>query len=200
MWGADFDRAKEASGRILAVLKSPALKGYRAWWNYCTASVHWMIAQRKSGEQRTQQQTLARRYFTNALLDAKFVSWLADLARSYGESAPSAESIAPDFARMLDGIGTRFAELGIANTFKYSAEEKAILDGIQANDADRFEDAQRRLGLFLGFRAANSDENGDPDPWWILGDDKCIVFEDHSGAKGEEHQELDAKKARQVAM
>lgn len=200
MWAGDLDRAKEACGRILGILKSPALKGYRAWWNYCTASVHWMAAERKSGEQRTQQQTLARRYFTNALFDAKFVSWLADLARSYGEPEPGAETIAPDFAHMLDGIEARFTELGTSNTFKYSIEEKQILDGIQASDADRFEEAQRRLGLLLGFEAGNSDENGAPDPWWILGEEKCMVFEDHSGAKGEEHQELDAKKARQVAM
>jgi hypothetical protein len=200
MWAGDLEGAKEACGRILGILKSPALKGYRAWWNYCTGSVHWMVAERMSGDKRTQQQTLARRYFTNALLDAKFVSWLADLAKTYGEPASRADVIQPEFAHMLDGIEARFVELGTSNTFKYSVEEKLILDGIQASDADRFEDAQRRLGLFLGFNAGNSDENGAPDPWWLLGDGKCVVFEDHSGAKGEEHQALDAKKARQVAM
>jgi hypothetical protein len=200
MWTGDLERAKAACGRILEILKSPALKGYRAWWNYCTASVHWMVADRLSGEQRTQQQTLARRYFSNALFDAKFVSWLADLASAYGEPESIVESVAPDFVHMLDGIGARFVELGTSNTFKYSVEEKVILDGIQASDADQFEEAQRRLGRFLGFKAGNSNENGAPDPWWILGEGKCIVFEDHSGAKGEEHQELNAKKARQVAM
>jgi RAD3-like DEAD/DEAH box helicase len=200
MWAADFDRAKEACGRILGILKSPALKGYRAWWNYCTASVHWMIADRNLGEQRAQHQILARRYFTNALLDAKFVSWLADLASSYCEPESRTEAIAPDFAHMLDGIEARFVELGTSNTFKYSTEEKLILDGIQVSDPARFEEAQLRLGLLLGFNAGNSDENGAPDPWWILGQETCIVFEDHSGAKGDQRQQLDAKKARQVAM
>jgi len=200
MWAGDFERAKAACGRILSILKTPALKGYRAWWNYCAGSAHWLAGERLAGEVKAKQQTLARRYFSNALLDAKFVSWLAELASTYGESDEPTGTIAPEFAHMIDRIAERFIELGTSNTFKYSAEEKSILDGIQATDADQFEEAQRRLGLLLGFESGNSNENGAPDPWWVLGGGKCIVFEDHSGAKGESHQELDAKKARQVAM
>jgi Helicase C-terminal domain/Type III restriction enzyme, res subunit len=200
MWAGNFDKAKEACATILGILKAPALKGYRAWWNYCMGSVNWMAAERMSGEQRTRQQTVARRYFSAALYDAKYVSWLADLAANYGEPESNAEAIAPEFIQMLDGIEARFVELGTSNTYKYSVEEKAILDGIQASNAGRFEDAQCRLGQLLGLKVGNSDENGAPDPWWILGHGKCVVFEDHSGARGEEHQELGAKKARQVAM
>lgn len=42
----------------------------------------------------------------------------------------------------------RFIELGTSSPRKYNAEEKAILEGLSDGDADRFEDAQRRLGSY----------------------------------------------------
>ena len=53
-----------------------------------------------------------------------------------------------------------------------------------------------RLGEMLGFEVGNVEKDASPDPWWISGQ-RCLVFEDHSGAR--ETSVLDATKARQVA-
>ena len=43
-----------------------------------------------------------------------------------------------------------------------------------------FEDGHKRLGSLLGYESDNVETTAAPDPFWILNDDFCIVFEDHS--------------------
>jgi hypothetical protein len=193
MWSGNLDAARAACDDVLAVLKDPAMKGFRAWWNYCAGSTCWAISEKG----RPAFEKFARRYFTQAVFDARFVSWLSDLTVVYGNEE-SAQANSPELTRMLERMEDRFIEIGTANLSKFTAEETAILKGLATGDAAAFEDAQRRLGLLLGFDAGNSDEQGAPDPWWCLAPDKCIVFEDHSDAKTT--SSLDAKKARQVAL
>ncbi len=42
----------------------------------------------------------------------------------------------------------------------------------------------------------NTDENAGPDPWWVLGEDKRIVFEDYTDCK--EDADISARKVRQA--
>jgi len=53
------------------------------------------------------------------------------------------------------------------------------------------------LGNFLGFKAGKKESTDSPDPWWILHDDMCLVFEDHSN--GTPTNSLDVTKACQAA-
>lgn len=194
LWSGDLEGARDACERVLESLKSPAIGGYRAWWNYCAGSVCW-AAVKKGG---VKYEAPARRYFREAVYDARFISWLSDLAIAYGEPDSSGKPTSPDVNKMLERMEDRFLEIGTASMRKYTAEEKLILEGLSAGDAPRFEEAQRRLGLLLGFVAGNSDEQGAPDPWWQIDGARCLVFEDHSDAKPESC--LDAKKARQAAL
>ena len=194
LWSGDMDGAHTACERILDQLRNPALTGYRAWWNYCAGSACWASVKKGAGILEPQ----ARRYFRQAVNDARFVSWLSDLAVVYGEPDNKTKQTPPEVTQMLERIEERFIELGTSSPRKYNAEEKAILEGLSDGDADRFEDAQRRLGLLLGFIAGNSNDQGAPDPWWQLDSKHCVVFEDHSDAKPGSC--LDAKKARQVAL
>jgi hypothetical protein len=72
--------------------------------------------------------------------------------------------------------------------------EKEILDGLESEG--KFEQAHKLLGDMLGFDAGKIEEEGSPDPWWIVGD-VCLVFEDHAGAKSS--SSIDVKKARQAS-
>lgn len=194
LWSGDLEGAHDACVRVLEQLKSPAVGGYRAWWNYSAGAACWagVLKGRKKLE------AAARKYFREAVYDAKFVSWLSDLAVTYGEADAANQPTPPEVTRMLERIEDRFIELGTASWRKFTAEEKTILEGLSAGNAKNFEEAQRRLGLLLGFEAGNSDDSGAPDPWWVLDSHHCIVFEDHSDAKPD--SVLDAKKARQVAL
>lgn len=194
LWSGDLERARNACDRILELLKNPAIAGYRAWWNYCAGSVCWLAF----GKGATKSEAIARKYYRQAVYDAKFISWLSDLAIAYGEPDSSDKPTPPEVTRMLERIEDQFIELGTASLRKYSAEEKLILEGLSSGEAKKFEEAQRRLGLLMGFLAGNSDEPGAPDPWWQLDTSRCLVFEDHSDAKPD--SSLDAKKARQAAL
>lgn len=194
LWTGNLDRARDACDRVLNVLKNPALRGYRAWWNYCAGAVCWG-AHRKGV---AKQEDMARKYFSQALFDAKFVSWLSDLTVIFGDPTQASGGPLPEVTHMIELIEDRFVELGTSSMRRFAVEEKAIIEGISQGDADSFEEAQRRLGLLLGFVADNSQDQGAPDPWWILDVGHCLVFEDHSDAKPE--STLDAKKARQAAM
>lgn len=194
IWSGDLEGSRDACDRILGALRNPAVAGYRAWWNYCAGSACWAAVKKGGGKFEPQ----ARKYFREAVYDARFVSWLSDLAIAYGEPDTRSKQTSPDVTRMLERIEDRFIELGTSSMRKYNNEEKDILEGLSTGDADKFEDAQRRLGLLLGFLAGNSNDQGAPDPWWQLDPSRCLVFEDHSDAKPESC--LDLKKARQVAL
>ncbi|NES68692.1 MAG: helicase, partial [Okeania sp. SIO2D1] len=60
----------------------------------------------------------------------------------------------------------------------------------------KFEDAHQRLGKLLGYDSGNSRRNSASDPWWIAGDDLCIVFEDNSEASTET---IGSNKVREAA-
>ena len=67
-------------------------------------------------------------------------------------------------------------------SFKSSAKIESriatILEGIENAKGEAFESFHTDLGKFLGYEASNPKGSGDPDPYWILNDDICIVYED----------------------
>lgn len=63
--------------------------------------------------------------------------------------------------------------------------------------ATAFEQAHVKLGTLLGYQSDNSNGNSDPDPWWIISDYLCFVFEDHSSANQE--SSIGSNKVRQAA-
>jgi hypothetical protein len=54
------------------------------------------------------------------------------------------------------------------------------------------------LGELLGFESGNKETDGSPDPWWIVNENLCLIFEDHSEAESDSSFHI--IKARQVAL
>jgi hypothetical protein len=123
------------------------------------------------------------------------VRWLAKLAR-YQPGTPVARVDKQIVEGQIERLEALLLKLGTLHEAKYAKHEKAILDGLAASDATKFEAAQHDLGEMLGFQAGNQETDAAPDPWWIAGN-CCVVFEDHSNAKST--SSLGAVKARQVA-
>lgn len=67
---------------------------------------------------------------------------------------------------------------GVKNNSKFEKRAKDILDSLNDNDGDKFERGHQLLGELLGYNASNSTGSAEPDPWWIINDEICIVSED----------------------
>jgi hypothetical protein len=186
MLQTDYDGAVDEARNVLKELTDPALKGYRALWNYLAGSASLLAG----------NNDLATNFFKNAMKAAPSLKWMVTLAKSSGvEISEYIED--KDLNGVIENFEKQLKKYGLTNNSKYNKEEKFILDGILTGDAKEFEEAQKKLGIFMGFDAGNVESDASPDPWWMLSEKLCIVFEDHTGAK--ETSFLDATKARQAA-
>lgn len=180
----DYNGAVDEARNVLKELTDPALKGYRALWNYLAGSTSLLAGNRD----------LAIDFFKYAMKAAPSLKWMVTLAKSSGvESSEHIED--KDLNSVIENFEKQLKKYGLTSNRKYDTEEKFILDGILTGDAKEFEEAQKRLGILIGFEAENVESDASPDPWWMLSEKVCVVFEDHSeGTK----EFFDATKARQA--
>jgi hypothetical protein len=192
MWYAKFDEALEHSRKVLSVLTHPELRGYRALWNYLAGSAAWFAY--KDGISGLD--AVAREHFGNALSASQGIRWLVGLSQV---GQPDAEALYTDRGSLVlvERMEAVLDGLGVMNERKYAKEEQFILENLFESDNTKFEAAQEHLGRLLGYQAGNKESTGAPDPWWIVNEQLCFVFEDHSDANSESI--LDVKKARQAA-
>jgi hypothetical protein len=140
----------------------------------------------------------SRQQYANAQKAASGVTWLARLAKLQPTTTQASGTASPALCAQIENLESVFEKLGITHSRKYDEEEKFITANIMEKDNEKFEPAHERLGNLLGFKAGKEESNGSPDPWWVLSDDVCLIFEDHSNPK-ESDGKLDVSKARQAA-
>jgi hypothetical protein len=176
----------------LSEITDPALRGYRALWNYLAGSAAW-LGWKESGV--AMEQT-AREYFQKASDAAPAVPWLINIGRSKTQ-LDATPTIDLQLLNVIERTEIVLAHLGTLHNRKYDQEEKYILDGLSTGTSALFEDAHKRLGTILGYETGNVETPGSPDPWWVADSDLCFVFEDHSDAQAD--STLSISKARQAA-
>ncbi|MFB8791454.1 MAG: DEAD/DEAH box helicase family protein [Potamolinea sp.] len=195
LWNSNFEAAVAECRTVLSSLSGDDVRGYRAFWNYLAGSAAWMGA--KSGI--TSMESIARDFFKRAASTAPEVTWFSRLSRLSLE-IDSNSQVDNRLIKVIEGLETQLEKLGTANDRKFESEVKVILENLNKDseeDSKKFEDAHERLGRLLGYEAGNSKSDAAPDPWWVAGDNLCIVFEDHSGASQE--TTIGANKVRQAA-
>jgi hypothetical protein len=194
MWEGDYVRALECCRSVLAHLNHPDLRGYRALWSYLAGSAAWLGHQNRMFA----DETAARNYFSDAQKAAPAIRWLVNLSRALNipsdDLDSSASSLALPLVERLEGVLER---LGTRHNRKFAQEEKFILDNLESGNSAQFEAAHVKLGELLGFEAGNAETSGAPDPWWIVDESLCFIFEDHSDASPDSNLHLE--KARQIA-
>lgn len=192
IWQGDYTSAFEACRTIISVLNDPVLRGYRALWSYLAGSAAWLNY--KNGVAGFDQQ--ARLQFTGAQKAAPAVSWLLNLTRI---EKTEKEALGRDeaLAIQIENLEKNLENLGTIHDRKFDEEEKFIRENIMRNENDKFEAAHERLGTLLGLTSGKVESTGSPDPWWMLHDGMCLVFEDHSDAN--DSGVIHVTKARQVA-
>lgn len=194
LWQGDFVGAHESARKILAQLTEPELIGYRALWCYLAGSAAW-LADRDCA---ANFETIARDHFSMAFGATSAIRWLGRLSRKQLTGTPTVQEVDADQTiALIERLEVVLDSLGTMHDQKYAKEEKDILDGIAESDKAHFEKAHERLGHLLGFESGNKETTGAPDPWWIIDEELCIIFEDHSNAK--ENATIDVTKARQAA-
>lgn len=184
MWQTDYSGAIDEARNVLKELTDPNLKGYRALWNYLAGASAILAG----------NVDLASDFFMNAMKAAPSLKWMVTLAKSSGIKSEDVIDES-DLNSVIEKFEKQIKKFGLTSNRKYDKEEQLILDGIMNEDAKKFEEAQKRLGLLIGFEAGNIEDDASPDPWWILSDNLCIVFEDHSEGTAEY---FSATKARQA--
>lgn len=190
MWRANYKVAMEAAERVLGLLASPELRGYRALWAYLAGAAAYLAAD--SGDVGMDQK--ARLHFESAYKGAPDISWLAQFARRQTPRVVEATESDAALLKQVERIGAELARLGTTHDRAFASKEKEILVGL--SQPDTFERAQVELGKILGFAADKVEAEGSPDPWWISGL-HCVVFEDYVNTT--ERGALDVTKARQAS-
>jgi hypothetical protein len=190
MWRANYTAAMEAAERVLGLLTSPELRGYRALWAYLAGAAAYLSAE--SGSAGMDQKS--RQYFESAYKSAPNISWLAQFARRQTPQVVNATEDNTALLKQVERIGAELTRLGTTHDRAFTAKEKEILEGLSRPET--FEQAQVELGKILGFVANKVESEGSPDPWWISGQD-CVVFEDYVNTT--KTSALDVTKARQAS-
>lgn len=190
LWDRDFSSALESANNVLSKIKDQKLRGYRSLWNYLAGSSCLLESQ----ESNIALENRAKEYFKEAKNSVTGITWLVELVRNTKSESNILSN--DDCFGIIEKLESNIIELKYKNNDKYNKHEKAILDGLESNNSKLFEESQKQLGNLLGYKSDNSEAIGSPDPWWILRDDLCIVFEDHNEAG--ENSKLDIEKARQA--
>ena len=189
----DFDAALEAAERILGNLSHPKLQGYRALWHYYAGVASHLASPDGTGPMGRK----ARSHFREAKKAAP-IHWLSALAKFQGAEVEAPEDNA-QFLLQIERLEENLDTLGALHEGRFAKLEKEILTGLHSltpDDSTPFETAHVELGKLLGFSAGKVQIEGSPDPWWLLKNYLCFVFEDHAGGKTDGC--LNTSKARQA--
>ncbi len=190
MWQGSFEDAFDQAREVLASLRDPELRGYRALWHYLAGAA--ALLSSRNGASGLDAQ--ARAQFAQAKEAARGIPWLVTISRT-DRSDTAAEAKNATTMRQIERVEAALASHGNLHNRAFAKREKEILEGLASPDT--FENAQRMLGEILGFVVGKVETDASPDPWW-LADGLGLVFEDHAGASGP-GSSIDATKARQAA-
>jgi len=179
LWDEEFDKAVEEGRKISTKLSGNDVQGYRAWWYYLTGSAAWLAS--KKGMRS--MESVARDSFGRAASTTKGITWLNDLTRLNSQEVTVDQLDDSRLAILVEGLEAKLISFGIVNNNKFEEEIRVITENLfktGEKESTIFEEGHKRLGGLLGYESSNVETTAAPDPFWILNDDFCIVFEDHS--------------------
>lgn len=177
MWSGDYERALENANRVTSLLSGDALKGYRGFWYYLAGCAAWYASQSNENFK-----AIAQQRFNQAANCTSSVPWLRKLVEF--DSLGHVEDQDPYTPVLIERLEFELNKMGTTNDRKFENRVNEILSGLaDQTDSKRFERAHVDLGRLLGYNADNTDEDGGPDPWWIVGD-FCLTAEDYTETDG----------------
>ncbi|WP_083914892.1 DEAD/DEAH box helicase family protein [Alkalispirochaeta alkalica] len=190
IWVGNYSEALSNCKSVLGKLTSPNLRGLRGIWNYYAGSSIYLL-----NSQGIDVGTMPEIYYAEASKAAVAVSWLHQLKHEKHKEYQNEEDvlslcIVERLEQVLNNIGTR-------NAFKIEKMINGIITELSNDDSSIFEKAQKELGLLLGYDAGKIEDEGAPDPWWLVNENLGFVFEDYT--EGLETSSVSVTKARQAS-
>ena len=190
LWRKNYNEAITEGKKIITILKSPDLRGYRALWHYLTGATYLKLDKGRNGNYKE----TAREQFVRARDAAPEITWLTELSQKKPmENGLSDANGSNDVIFQVENLENKLYGFGTIDDYKFEKFSKEVNDSL--DNSKTFEQGQQKLGELLGFVSRNSNEDAAPDPWWIC-ENSGIVFETHADAN--KTTILGANKARQA--
>ncbi len=176
LWKHNYLEAFTIISQIISKLNMQALNGYRSYWNYIGGTIAYKLLIDGKEEYRK----IGSQMFQEVLKDNISIKWIGKLEQQiFSLNCKEANTSSGNFDDILPKLEKKL--------MSYSTKEKLekkiqkileCLNDFGTKKGLRFEDGHTELGEIIGYISKNSDDEGAPDPYWIIGDDICIVAED----------------------
>lgn len=190
MWTGNYSDALTNCKTILGKLTSPNLRGLRGIWNYYAGSAVYLL-----NKQEIDIGITPESYFADASKAALAVTWLHHLKH---EKVNNEINETDDLSYcIVDRLENVFNKLGTRNAFKIDKIITKVKDGLSQDNSVVFETAQKEFGLLAGYDAGKREDEGSPDPWWLVNEKMGFVFEDYT--EGLTTSSVSVTKARQAS-
>lgn len=170
LWSKDDEYALTQIEKIVEVLDKKKLRGYQGFWYYIGGYISYKLYK----EGNSSYKRVSKRYFENAAMSTKSITWFNKLLKEEDTS----KEIDYFVSDIIDRVEKQIIKYGIKRNNQFEDQAKKIMSLLNDNDGNKFERGHKLLGKFLGYISNNSDGHADPDPWWIINDNICIVAED----------------------
>jgi len=190
MWTGNYSDALNNCKTILGKLTSPNLRGLRGIWNYYAGSAVYLL-----NKQEIDVGVTPEIYFADASKAALAVTWLHQLKHEKVNSETEETDLLSYC--IVDRLENVFNKLGTRNAFKIDKLIAKIKDGLSQDNYVVFETAQKEFGLLAGYDAGKREDEGSPDPWWLVNERMGFVFEDYT--EGLTTSSVSVNKARQAS-
>lgn len=170
LWKQDFDEALNQIEYITSLLTLDELKGYKGFWMYMAGYISYQLY--LNGKKTYLD--VSREYLKSASLTTNSITWFNKLIDANDEI----ENKYTYMSDIIERIEEQILIDGTKNNHKFEKRAKKILDLLNSEEGLKFEQGHFELGILLGYISNNATGDAEPDPWWIVNDEICIVSED----------------------
>jgi hypothetical protein len=191
LWKENYKDALDNAKSVIGCLKDSNLQGFRTFWNYYAGVVDYLWSIEKE-----EVPTDAVSYFEIAAKSSVTVKWFAKLANKVSKGTIEIHDNTVEIEQ-FDNMQSLFLKDGLVHNGKFDKREQRVRSYLISGDSSKFEESVVELGKLLGFTSGKVEEEGSPDPYWLLNDNQIIVFEANNEAS--EESVLSTTKARQAA-
>lgn len=172
IWNKNYSRALDMINLILNKLSGSDVKGYRGYWIYLKICVMYKLF--KDGKK--EYEVPLRKDLNNVSACWPAVKWIHSLeSRLFHEGKEVEEKLVDYQVIELEKVLQKNV---VKSNVKFEAMVGRVTYEVDNFTGTSFESTHTMIGRLSGFFADNSEDSGAPDPWWILNDTICLVFED----------------------
>lgn len=190
LWKEEYEKAIELAVKIVESLKARELGGYRQYWNYEIGSIYNKLFSDGKGDLNKHK---ANEYYSKASKYSGAITWFRNL--KIEETVEENDVYTSSASDMIDRIEQHIKSVSEGQRNRRFEEESAEVIRLLNSDGTNFEHGMEQLGKLLGYKTGNPLGDAEPDVWWILNDDYCMVTE--SKIYENVDTEIPAKYARQ---